>query len=105
MRDDRSQVSLIDIQPLTVDNFRSYGWLLGKTIRPNGSIPAFSSAETDFWQEHIFNPGIAGETQVLWVNYRNRHREVSRLEAHRLTQQAIVPLTGEILHVVAGSKQ
>jgi hypothetical protein len=49
MRDDRSQLSLIDIRSLTVDNFRSYGWLRGKTIRLNGSLPAFSSAETDFW--------------------------------------------------------
>jgi ureidoglycolate lyase len=83
MRDDRSQLSLIDIRSLSVDNFRSYGWLRGKTIRLNGSLPAFSSAETDFWQEHIFNPGIGGETQVLWATYRNRQREVSRLRRSR----------------------
>jgi ureidoglycolate lyase len=98
-------MSRIEIQPLTVDNFRPYGWLLGKTIRLDGSIPAFSNAELDFWHEHIFDPGIAGETEVLWVNYRNTQREVSSLEVHRLTHQAIVPLTGEIIQVVAGSKQ
>ena len=98
-------MSRIDIQPLTVDTFRPYGWLLGKAIRLDGSIPAFRNAEIYFREEHIFDPGIGGETQVLWVNYRDRSREVSRLEVHRLTQQAIVPLTGEIILVVAGSGQ
>lgn len=105
MGHDCSQVSRIHIQLLTIDNIRPYGWLLGKTIRLDGGIPAFSNAELDFWEEHIFDPGIGGETQVLWVNYRNRQREVSRLEAHTLTQQAVVPLTGEIVQVVARSNQ
>jgi len=42
---------------------------------------------------------------MLWVIYRNRERAVPSLEVHRLTQQVIVPLTGEITHVVAGSRQ
>jgi ureidoglycolate lyase len=96
---------LIDIQPVTADRLRPYGWLLGQTIRLDGGIPAFSNADTDFRHEHIFNPGIGGEAEVLWVNYRNRRSEVSTLEVHRLTQQAIVPLTGEIIQVVAGSEQ
>ncbi len=74
-----------------------------KAIRLDGSIPAFNNAEIDFWQEHVFDPGVGGETEVLWVTYRNQQREVSSLEVHRLTQQAIVPLSGEIIHVVAGS--
>jgi ureidoglycolate lyase len=53
----------------------------------------------------IFDSGVGGETEVLWVTYRNRQRAVSRLEAHRLTHQAIVPLTGDIIQVVAGSRQ
>jgi ureidoglycolate lyase len=104
MSQDSSQASRIDLQALTIDNFRPYGWLLGKTIQLDGSIPAFSSRETDFWQEHIFNPGIGGETEVLWVNYKDTSREVSRLEVHRLTQQAVIPLTGEIIQVVAASE-
>jgi len=90
---------------LTVENFHSYGWLLGKAIRLGGSIPAFSNVETDFRQEHLFDPGSRGETEVLWVTYRNRQSAVSILEVHRLTQQVIVPLTGEVIHVVAGSRQ
>jgi ureidoglycolate lyase len=105
MKPNVSQMNLIDVRPLTVENFRPYGWLLGKAIRLDGSIPAFSNAEIDFWQEHIFDPGTGGETEVLWVNYRNRQRAVYSLEVHRLTQQAIVPLTGEIIHVVASSRE
>jgi ureidoglycolate lyase len=92
-------------QPLTVANFSPYGWLLGKLIRPDGSIPSFSNVEIDFWEEHVFDPGVGGETEVLWVTYRNQQRAVTSLEVHRLTQQAIVPLTGDIIQIVAGSRQ
>jgi ureidoglycolate lyase len=105
MKGNSSQPNLIDVRPLTVEKFRPYGWLLGKPIRMDGSIAAFSNSDIDFWQEHIFNPGIGGETEVLWVTYRNRQRAVTSLEVHRLTQQAIVPLSGQIIHVVAGSRQ
>jgi ureidoglycolate lyase len=98
-------VSLLDIRPLTVDNFRPYGWLLGKNVRQGGNTPAFSNPDTDFWREHIFDPGADGETEILWVNYRNRRREVACLEVHRLCQQTIVPLTGELIQVVATSQK
>jgi ureidoglycolate lyase len=98
-------LTAIDIQTLNVDGVRPYGWLLGQALRLNDRVPAFSDAGTDFRQEHIFNPGIGGETEVLWVNYRNRQRDVSTLEVHRLTEQAVVPLTGEIIQVVACSAQ
>jgi ureidoglycolate lyase len=78
--------------------------VLGKTARPDGSVPAFSNTETDFWEEHLYDPGAGGETQVLTVNYRNRKREVSSFEVHRLCEQAVIPLTGEIIQVVAVSK-
>jgi ureidoglycolate lyase len=105
MKLNSSQPNLIDFQSLTVENFSPYGWLLGKTIRLDGSTPAFSAAEIEFWQEHIFDPGAGGETEVLWVRYRNRQREVYGLEVHRLSQQALVPLTGEIIQVVACNQE
>src|ERR1700722_9261122 len=98
-------MTLIAVQPLTDENLCPYGWVLGKAIRLDGSIPAFRNAETDFWEEHLFDPGMGGESQVLWVNYRNRQPAVSSLEVHRLTQQAIVPLTGEIIQVLACSQE
>jgi ureidoglycolate lyase len=98
-------VRLIDIQLLTEESFRPYGWLLGKNIQLDGSVPAFTNADIDFWHEHTFDPGSEGETEVLWVNYRNAQRALSTLEVHRLTQQAVVPLTGEIIQVVALSQE
>jgi len=81
MKVNSSQSNLIEIRPLTVENVSPYGWLLGKSIRLDSSIPTFTSVE---------------------ITYRNQQRAVTSLEVHRLTQQAIVPLTGEIVHVVAG---
>lgn len=104
MDHNRPQISLVDIHPLTVIDFLPYGWMLGQPIRLDGSIPAFRNAEIDFWQEHIFNPGAGGEAQILWVNYRDKRREIPSLEVHNLCQQAVIPLTGEIIQVVAGSE-
>jgi ureidoglycolate lyase len=66
---------------------------------------AFRSPGSDFWHQHDFDPGAGGATEVLWVDYRNNSRQVRALEAHWLTQQAIVPLDGrEILHVVCPTR-
>ena len=98
------EASLIHLRPLAPEEFRPYGWLLGSPIPGNGSIPAFNSADTDFWHQHIFDSGSGGQTEVLWVAYRNTQRAVSNMEVHRLTQQAVVPLTGEIIQIVACSQ-
>ncbi len=84
--------------------FAPYGWMLGKPLPAAGAgTPVFSNPATDFWQEHVFDTGAGGETEVLWVNYRNADRAVGNLEVHLLTQQAIVPLTGPVIQVVAAS--
>jgi ureidoglycolate lyase len=93
---------LLAIEDVTVESFRPYGWLLGKSMPVGGSIPVFSNPDTSFWQEHIFNPG-SGETEVLSVAYQNADRAITSLEVHWLTQQAVFPLTGEILQVVAST--
>jgi ureidoglycolate hydrolase len=77
--------------------------MLGKPVRTDGDAPAFVSPASDFWREHLFDTGTAGETEILWVVYRNRGAEISALELHRLTQQAIVPLTAPVVHIVATS--
>ena len=66
-------------------------------------LSAFRNAAIDFWHQHIFDPGIQGATEILWVNYRNNNPAISEMEVHRLTQQAVVPLNGEIIQVVASS--
>lgn len=90
----------IFVTPLTPDAVAPYGWMLGKGLPTADGTPVFSNPRTDFWQEHVFDTA-GGETEVLWVNYRDVNREVDTLEVHLRTQQAIVPLHGEIIHVVA----
>ena len=93
----------IKIQILTEEAFRPFGWMLGKAMPKEGLV--FSNAHTDFWEEHLFNPGMGGETQILWVNYRTRQTQIMRLETHRLTQQVVVPLSREVVQVVALSQE
>uniref|UniRef100_E1TBP7 Ureidoglycolate hydrolase n=1 Tax=Burkholderia sp. (strain CCGE1003) TaxID=640512 RepID=E1TBP7_BURSG len=93
----------IAIEPLDTHRFEPYGWLLGKPVRTDGDVPAFVSPASDFWREHLFDTGTDGKTEILWVVYRNRDAELASLELHRLTQQAIVPLTAPVVHIVATS--
>lgn len=95
----------LTIAPLAPDAFAPYGWVLGRPYGPGDPRPGFSHPGSDFWHEHAFDTG-GGQTEVLWVNYRNDVRVVRALELHLLTEQAIVPLGGAgILHVVAGSRE
>jgi ureidoglycolate hydrolase len=91
----------IPIEPLDAHRCEPYGWMLGKPVSAEGDAPSYVSPASDFWREHLFDTGTPGETEVLWVVYRNRDETVASLELHRLTQQAIVPLTAPVIHVVA----
>ncbi|MDS0793043.1 ureidoglycolate lyase [Burkholderia pseudomultivorans] len=94
----------IPVEPLDAHRCEPFGWMLGKPVSAEGDTPAYVSPSSDFWREHLFDTGARGETEVLWVVYRNREETVASLELHRLTQQAIVPLTGPIIHVVATAR-
>jgi len=91
-------------KPLTPDNAALFGWMLGKPLSLEAGAVAFSNEATDFWQQHVFDPGEDGQTEVLWVNYRNNDLLISSLEMHKLTQQAVVPLHGTITQILALSK-
>jgi ureidoglycolate lyase len=91
----------VQIEPLDAVRCVPYGWMLGKPMEADGDVPAFTSPASDFWREHLFDTGTPGQTEILWVNYRNQDAKVTSLELHRLTQQAIVPLTAPVVHVVA----
>ncbi|MFN3764220.1 MAG: ureidoglycolate lyase [Aliihoeflea sp.] len=86
------------VEPLTAETIAPYGWMLGKPCDP-ADAASFVSPASDFWSEHVFDTA-GGETEVLWVVYRSRDVAIARLETHLLTQQAIIPLTGPIIHVV-----
>lgn len=95
-----SSAHALPILPLEADSFAPYGRVLGAPPAHAG-VPAFHSAGTDFWQAHVFNTGAGGETEFLWVRYRDRSSAIATLEVHHLTDQAIVPLTGEVIQIVA----
>lgn len=89
------------IQPLNPVAIAPYGWLLGKPYPVEAGAAAYRNSATAFWQEHLFDPGPGGEVEVLWVTYCDAGRTIDRMEVHHLTQQAVIPLIGEIVHVVA----
>ncbi len=91
----------VEVQTPTEQSVAPYGWLLGKGFPAEDGAVAFGDASGGFWHEHPFDPGEGGETEVLWVDYRNADPLVGRFEQHPLTQQAVVPLTGDIVQVVA----
>ena len=82
------------------DSLEPFGWILGKSDALKTTPIAFRSPASDFWHEHFFNPGTDGDTEVLWVEYRDNSPLVSKLEVHHMTQQAVVPLTKEIVQVL-----
>ena len=89
------------IEPLTPETFAPYGTALGLATRHTPDTAFFSPA-SDFWHEHGFASGEA-QTEILWVVYRNPDPAIARLEAHTATEQALIPLTGPIVHIVARS--
>lgn len=93
----------LQINDLTPYAFSAYGWMLGKPMPDGNGVPLYTHPATDFWHEHQFNTGAGGDAELLWVNYRSQSPEIASLEKHLLTQQAIVPLTGPIVQVVARS--
>lgn len=91
------------IEPMTEATVAPFGWLLGKSFPAGPDAIAFGSPGSDFWHEHVFSPGNGGETEILWVKYRQADPVVARLEVHHLTQQAVIPVTGSIIQIVATS--
>lgn len=92
---------LLNASPLAPEKIAPFGWMLGKPIPHAADAIAFTNSATDFWQEHVFDPGKGGETEILWVNYRNNDVQIDALEQHLVTQQAVVPLTGNIVQILA----
>lgn len=81
----------------------AYGWLLGKPFPTGPDAIAFRTPTVSSRREHIFDSGKGGEDEVVWVEYANADPLVNRLEKHPLTQQAVVPLIGTVIQIVATS--
>jgi len=86
--------------------FAPYGTVLGRDIDFAAPAPerlAWHEPATDFRHEHNFDTG-GGAPEFIWVRYRNPGPEITRLEMHLFTEQAVVPLTGApIVHIVGRS--
>lgn len=95
---------LLYIEPLSQDVVAPYGWMLGKPLASAPVEAAFGSPASDFWQEHVFDTGTGGQPEVLWVTYRSAEPVIAKLEVHHLTEQAVVPLTANVVQVVAASR-
>jgi ureidoglycolate lyase len=91
----------VQVRPASQASFEPYGWVLGKPPSVTADPAVYTSPATDFWHEHVFDPGKDGDVEVLWVKYRDNDPIVDRLEKHCLTQQAVIPLTGAITQIVA----
>lgn len=94
---------MIPIETLDEDAFAPYGRVLG-LARESGDAGTFLSPASDFWHEHMID-AQDGEREVLWVEYRSGEPFVSRLETHLRTEQAVIPLTGPIIQIVATSDE
>jgi ureidoglycolate lyase len=96
----------IPVETLTEAAFAEFGWVLGSPCPQPPDVMAFSHPGSDFWHTHDFDPGPGGQTEVLWVTYRESRPLLRVLEAHWLTEQAIVPLAGTaVVHVVCPTRR
>ncbi len=96
-------MTAIRIEPISEAVVAPFGWMLGKPLPTAADAIAFASPASDFWHEHVFDTGAGGESEILWVKYRSDDPNVTRLEVHHLTQQAVVPVIGSIVQIVAAS--
>ena len=90
------------LSELTPEAFAPYGTMLGKSFPAAADAAAYRSATSDFWQEHVFAAG-GFDPEILWVTYRDTNPRIDRLELHKLTEQAVIPLTGDIIQIVAAT--
>lgn len=96
--------SALRIETATEQNVEPYGWLLGKSFPTAPGAIAFRTPTVVSTREQLFDPGKDGEVEVVWVDYSGNDPVIARLEQHYLTQQAVVPLTGDIVQIVALSR-
>lgn len=100
--------SALSPRPLTPNSAAPYGHMLGRGIDFAQAVatndrPGFRNDATDFCHEHVFDTG-GGETEIVWLHYRDPGPGIPRLEMHLLTEQAVVPLTGgAIIQILARS--
>ena len=95
------------VERLTPEAYAPFGWVLGEwppegSAGGGGAARVVESPGARFWHEHDFIAGAGGQVELLWVTYKPEPPVAEKIEAHRNTEQAIVPVSGKpILHIVA----
>ena len=91
----------IRVEPLTAAAYAPFGYVLGE--RPAATQNDVTvGVIAAFWAERDFGVGPGGVTQFIWAVYAPSTPQTEHMESHRLTEQAIIPVTGKpILHLVA----
>lgn len=90
----------IVIRGLTREAYAPFGWILGS--RPVSQNQDYlDGKDLTAWHEHNFQPGEGGVVEFVWIEYKRGGFSISRLESHRLTEQALIPVSGKpMVHVV-----
>ncbi|NPT46442.1 ureidoglycolate hydrolase [Paraburkholderia sp. 1N] len=100
-----STAPLLTVKQLTPASFSPFGWVLGKAMATAGDKPFFKGATLSMWREHLFDTGAPNETEIVWGSFSDDDPIVRTLETRLLTQQAVVPLTGPLIQIVAASNE
>jgi ureidoglycolate lyase len=95
----------ITAEELDPDALAGCGTLLGLPPVAAAGAPSFVGPAAEFRHVHDFDPGADGTVEILWVRYRNDALVARALEAHWLTEQAVVPLGAAIVQVVCPSRE
>ncbi|WP_423760409.1 ureidoglycolate lyase [Burkholderia sp. NLJ2] len=98
-----SAASPLTVEELTPESFSPFGWVLGKAMDSTADVPFFKDATMSMWREHLFDTGAPHETEIVWSNFSDDGAIVRTMETRLLTQQAVVPLTGPLIQIVATS--
>jgi ureidoglycolate lyase len=93
----------IHIEVPTEQSAAPYGALLGKPYPATGdAVGSFRTLSgVQVWRQQVFDAGIDGKVDIAWVVHKGAEPLVNRFEQHHLTEQAVIPLTGELIQIVA----
>jgi ureidoglycolate lyase len=91
----------LKVERPTPEALAPFGGMLGKPFPEAKGAIAFRTAAVSSWRQQLFDVGKEGEVEIVWVDYKLTNPVVNKLERHYLTEQAVVPLVGEIIQILA----
>jgi ureidoglycolate lyase len=95
---------LLKIESLSEATFLPYGWVLGQEMTAASDGPFFTSRNFRMWRTHLLDTGGSDKIDVLWMNLASRENRVDQLQTRFITEEALIPLSGPLIQVVAISR-